>query len=486
MPPANPRVRRDIWSLENERPWHPILRAYALAIGDMQRRPVDDPTSWRYQAQIHGMPGSVQPDRFRGQCQHRGWFFLPWHRQYLGWFEQIVLAAVRARPDVDDATKDAWALPYWDYSLGEDRRKLPPPFLEPTLPDTTTANPLFVGQRAAFINDGDPLDELIARADKAMEPAVFSEPAPSGGFGGAATGFNHTAQDPNRAKGMLEKSPHDSVHSAIGGFMGDFATAGRDPVFWCHHANIDRLWVVWLGQTTGPPRDNPDPTGPWGTTKAHFHGPDGTTDHVSTAAGALDTAAGLGYVYEDTSLPPVIPRPQLRPFPLASQPPPEHPAELVGATDEAVALRGATERVTLPVAEPRGPARGFAAGGPERTFLALEGIEGERDPGVVYAVYVDLPDDADPDDAPESFFAGTLSFFGLAESRQVDADPGGHPVEYSYDISDLVADLVQEGAWDPAAVSVTFVPLQRAGRRGSAAELQHSDVTVGRVGIYVQ
>ena len=43
---AQVRVRRDIWSLEGEQSWHPITRAYALAIAEMQTRPATDPTSW--------------------------------------------------------------------------------------------------------------------------------------------------------------------------------------------------------------------------------------------------------------------------------------------------------------------------------------------------------------------------------------------------------------------------------------------------------
>ena len=31
----------------------------------------------------------------------------------------------------------------------------------------------------------------------------------------------------------------------IGGLMGDPHTATRDPVFWLHHANIDRIWWLW-------------------------------------------------------------------------------------------------------------------------------------------------------------------------------------------------------------------------------------------------
>lgn len=29
--------------------------------------------------------------------------------------------------------------------------------------------------------------------------------------------------------------------------MGVLQTAARDPIFYAHHANIDRLWDVWLG-----------------------------------------------------------------------------------------------------------------------------------------------------------------------------------------------------------------------------------------------
>jgi hypothetical protein len=41
--------------------------------------------------------------------------------------------------------------------------------------------------------------------------------------------------------------PHNFVHVDIGGLMESPSTAGRDPIFWLHHANIDRLWEVWRG-----------------------------------------------------------------------------------------------------------------------------------------------------------------------------------------------------------------------------------------------
>jgi tyrosinase-like protein len=37
----------------------------------------------------------------------------------------------------------------------------------------------------------------------------------------------------------------------IEGDLGSPATAARDPIFWLHHANIDRLWVRWTDPARG-------------------------------------------------------------------------------------------------------------------------------------------------------------------------------------------------------------------------------------------
>src|SRR5204863_6117308 len=54
-----------------------------------------------------------------------------------------------------------------------------------------------------------------------------------------------------RAFGALEVSVHNAVHGAVGGntgWMSDPDLAALDPIFWLHHANIDRLWEVWLAR----------------------------------------------------------------------------------------------------------------------------------------------------------------------------------------------------------------------------------------------
>src|SRR4051794_32870971 len=97
------RVRKEVSKLSST---DPVLHWFARAVADMKTRPLDDPTSWRYQAAIHEYtrdtdplqkPSDKQPadkKRFWTRCQHGGWFFLPWHRIYLHFFEQIVAATV--------------------------------------------------------------------------------------------------------------------------------------------------------------------------------------------------------------------------------------------------------------------------------------------------------------------------------------------------------------------------------------------------------
>ena len=65
--------------------------------------------------------------------------------------------------------------------------------------------------------------------------------------------------------GSLENIPHGPVHVWCGDRtqpnienMGNFYSAGRDPIFYSHHANVDRMWNIWksLG---GKRKDFTDP-----------------------------------------------------------------------------------------------------------------------------------------------------------------------------------------------------------------------------------
>lgn len=62
-------MRRDVWSLEATEPWDSVTLGYAKAVAEMQARPADDPTSWAYQAAIHGTYTDAPPGAEWNQCQ---------------------------------------------------------------------------------------------------------------------------------------------------------------------------------------------------------------------------------------------------------------------------------------------------------------------------------------------------------------------------------------------------------------------------------
>ena len=135
---------------------------------------------------------------------------------------------------------------------------------------------------------------------------------------------------------------------------------------------------------------------------------------------------------------------------------------------------------------------------PNRVFLNLEGIEGESNPGTVYAVYVDLPDDDDEDTDPEAHYVGTINFFGIETAGDVDRDhPGGPGLHFAFDVTELVDELRDQGAWDPSQMTVTFAPLQPSPPPGGpalGAEVAGTEaaaeppppVRIGRVSVYYQ
>src|SRR5262249_19680575 len=44
--------------------------------------------------------------------------------------------------------------------------------------------------------------------------------------------------------GDVEHTPHNHVHSTIGGDMGAYMSP-LDPIFWTHHNKCDEMWMEW-------------------------------------------------------------------------------------------------------------------------------------------------------------------------------------------------------------------------------------------------
>jgi tyrosinase len=155
--------------------------------------------------------------------------FLPWHRIYLLRMEELLMS-------VDPTV----CLPYWKSS---EEQAFPSWLLgfTPTVnlasgPHTVTRA---IGMLAILPN--------AAAVTAAMANGTFNT------FAQALEGI------------------HNSGHVWVGGSMGGIATAPCDPVFWMHHAEIDRLWWEWQ---TANPGQNPALAGaaatmdPWSETEA--------------------------------------------------------------------------------------------------------------------------------------------------------------------------------------------------------------------------
>lgn len=276
-----PFARVDIWSLAED---DPIVVGYANAVAAMQAKPGTDPTSWSYQAAIHGTDDASPLPQWN-QCRHGSWYFVAWHRMYVYWFERIVRAEVVAA-----GGPATWALPYWNYDGGDGHNALPLAFRDPTRADGSP-NPLYVEDRATGINAGAGLPASITSPAFAEASTSFTGASE---FGGGVT--SPLGQFWSQT-GRLEQTPHNDVHNAVGGLMADPDSAAQDPIFWLHHANIDRLWWLWQQQHANPTDTS------WLGQSFDFFDAGGKAVSL-TAKGIEDIVNQLGYTYDQSPAPP--------------------------------------------------------------------------------------------------------------------------------------------------------------------------------------
>lgn len=281
------------------------------------------------------------------------------------------------------------------------------------------------------------------------------------------------------------------MHNHLGGLMKNPRTAAQDPVFWLHHANIDRLWSVWASR---PGHSDPTADPRWTDQEYRFFDADGT-ERTLTPAGVEDIENQLGYTYEPhpaitTPTPTPTPTPAPPPVPemAAGNPGASGPArperrELIGASRHPVRLVGRAASVAVPIDERtvRSLGTGLGAMAAEargRVYLSVEDIEGDESPDTVYGIYVNLPDGA-PDELAESHRVGNLPFFGIELAQDPRGDEHPHGLRVTVEITPLVRRLEAENAWDDREVRVTFLPL------GFTEPVDQDDppVQIGRVSL---
>ncbi len=217
-----------------------MLAIYAEGVSKMKALFESDPLSWTFQWYIHAVRGDRTKAAELSRCfpvpgpeqvlastvwstclahfdSTKRSFFLPWHRMYLLWFERIIRKLTN---------QPQFTLPYWDYSeAGPTHGIIPEAFRAST-------SSLFMPNRNSSVNAGNPID---AASPGSLDTTALSQC--SYDQQGAIPGFCR----------MLDSGLHGNVHVLVGNRtnMGSIPWAARDPIFWLHHCNIDRLWASW-------------------------------------------------------------------------------------------------------------------------------------------------------------------------------------------------------------------------------------------------
>ena len=478
------RIRTDIAKLNG--PWSATMTWYARAVGELRSRGFGQRTSWTYLAAIHGIepdewlaqgilpPGSAFPPRneFRlmfNQCQHAGWFFLPWHRGYLHAFESILATWIESEGGPSD-----WALPYWNYlnANDPDARRIPPEFLDPTF-DGGRPNPLSQATRGpATVLGPQPWVPVDITLQAQTTQSVYTSEPGTLGYGGPISGF---AQQGN-AFGANEADPHNLVHVMVGGetspspqgWMFDPNFAALDPIFWAHHCNIDRLWAAWMSDTSHTQEDSR----PWrnGPFPRQFTMPD-VNSHLAVFTPA-DTLPGeaLEPVYDDlvegTGIVPTIPGQPARVAAMSSQ---SGSSTLIGVNGEDLTVSGTPVRSQIAMTAPA-PTFAAATEGGRRVFLNVEGVKGKAASGVLNVVLT--APGGDPANAGADA-TKTLVFFGLANATSVEGPHGGSGLCQTVDITDVANRLMSAGPLD--GIDAHLVQPEGG-----------SELTVDRISIYVR
>lgn len=382
---VGPTVRRNASTMAAS---DPILRGYRRAISAMRSLPQENPCSWFYQAAIHG---TIDPRNLTAwnTCHTDPTFFWAWHRMYLYWFERIV----RKYSGMYD-----WAIPYWNWA-NPSERSLPAPFRD-------SASLLFDGSRNAGVNAGNPL---------------------SAGLGTSVTNAMILLDYFNTQSAV--NGPHGSVHVAIGGNMQSVLSAAQDPIFWVHHAQVDRLWNIWLAQGGG--RSSPVGNATWRNSTYTFF--DECCQPVRMkGCDVLRAARQLSYAYEGEPAQVEQYCPRL-PFDILRD------LIILVQIRRPIPLRRGPIRIPIPPRPPEVRERMMRViRSPQQTLLLrLGGIEAPTQPGISWEVHVGPGGFAPSGRSLVGIFA--LFGAGLRDRRQ-----HFHPAEFVFPIEKAIGDTAAE------------------------------------------
>lgn len=170
---------------------------------------------------------------------------LPVPPRYLYFFERIA-ARLLGEP--------GFALPFWGWDVPEGMR-MPAEFSNSSSPlydpvrNPAHAPPTLVDLDFAHVENNLTDEQQVQQNLRIMYKQMIGNAALPSLFYGQPF---RAGQSDRPGPGTVELTPHNTMHTWTGDLtfhnvedMGTYYSAGRDPLFYPHHSNIDRLWEAW-------------------------------------------------------------------------------------------------------------------------------------------------------------------------------------------------------------------------------------------------
>ncbi|KAI3852859.1 hypothetical protein MKW92_049201 [Papaver armeniacum] len=422
-------------------------KAYKL----MKALPDDDPRSFKQQANVHCAycDGAYEQAGFPNlDIQvHNSWLFFPFHRYYL-YFHEKILGSLIGDP--------TFALPFWNWDSPAGMR-MPSMYAKPDsslydkLRDAKHQPPYLLDLNFIGNDSNLPPQQQVTNNLTTVYRQVVSG-------GKTATLF---LGEPYRAGGVVnpgagtfENSPHGGVHIWTGDRnqpnvenMGNFYSAARDPIFFAHHSNCDRMWTIWksLG---GNRKDFTDPD----FLNAGFLFYDEKKQLVKVTVKDCLEQENLRYKYQNVEIPwlqtkPKTPKTRKIEKKIAKKGSMEKTAKKKSTgTSEFPLILNKTVKVL--VKRPKTKARSKKEKEDEEEILVINGIELDGGALVKFDVFINDEDEVGPE---SSEFAGSFTNVPHKHGKN------GKKIKtrLKLGITDILEDMDAE---DDDSVLVTIIP----------------------------
>ena len=176
--------------------------------------------SYEWFVQIHGNRKEAKA------CKHGSEVIWPWHRAFLLHFENTLRST-------NPPTSSNITLPYWDWTEKPSGQVGYPKAYE------EVGSALFHPRQKY----GTEIPLIIASdgIPQGLSPSDYVERILEENW----VAFAGTSEGPLARPGDMELKLHNEIHGYIGLDNANTVHAVRDPIFWAHHANLDRLWNQW-------------------------------------------------------------------------------------------------------------------------------------------------------------------------------------------------------------------------------------------------